>query len=207
MKPFLSRLALAACLFLPSTLLAQAPVLMTYSAEKAETEAFPEIMQEAQEVYLKNVTKRGLFRKRYDKRALITVSPEQVESFREAGFQAPKKVWAKIVWDRVSNINGYGTGVNGKVTRSWNAELGGGGEADQAEMLSFIESLSSNWIEATQETYPRASQSLWSKQQTHSFERGFRVRYSFSVYAKSRIADSPELVGSKHGTTGYYSLW
>lgn len=164
----------------------------------------PDVSAEADEIVFLNQERRGILLRKWTT-YLVKVRPERVQKFAEAGFEAIKDFKLAYRWSRVSNINGWGTDVNGEVHRAWTEE-GRFQGADVATGLATARSFLEDWQAGTRSRYPDAVDYVWTGQSVATFERGFKVTFSMSLQVFS-VKDSSYVTRLSWGRqSGYYSL-
>lgn len=179
-------------------------VTMIGDVRKAGSWEDPDISSEADEVVFRNQERRGVLLRKWAT-YLVKVRPERVQKFTEAGFESIKDFRLTFRWNRVSNINGYGTDVNGEVHRAWKDEQRFK-DADVAAGLATTRAYLEDWLAETRARNADAVDHVWTDKSVALFERGFKVTFSMSLEIFS-VKDSKFVSRLSWGRqSGYYSL-
>ncbi len=151
-------------------------------------------------------SKGFLFGKKTFKTYILTVPNESVDEFAATGLfkKLPEGTTISLVWSRVSDINGWGTEVNGEVHRrvNYNFDMK---EAEFADGFKLVTGAISNYLEKLQEIDEEKYGYLMEKAPVTAFERGFVVSFNLSVYFPD-VTDGGKRVDlfSFSRTSGYY---
>jgi hypothetical protein len=181
---------------------AEGLVAMLGEVRKANTWEEPDVTQQAEKVLFMKQERRGILFRKYVV-YVVNVRPERVPEFVKAGFEAIKDFRLRLRWDRVSNINGWGTEVNGQVTRAWTDEPRYQ-DAHVADGLSVLRGFLEGWIPQTEKLYPGAIKHVWDQNSVSAVERGFVVDFSVSLQVYS-VKDSQFVTKlSWSRRSGYY---
>lgn len=181
----------------------QAEALLFASMDGRPTNETPAILERATRVEVRTVRRRGLFRKRYDHRYLVQVEDVLVPDFLEAGFRRPHRLWVKLHWVRVSDINGYGVGVNGKRLRTYRDALEGEAEEGFQELFALLDGAEQNWRAFTVARYPEAQAWVFDSTPIKFIERGFVVDFAANLYATSERGEEPVRLTTIGGRSRY----
>jgi hypothetical protein len=177
-------------------------VAMLGEVRKTNTWEEPDVTANAEKVLFMKQERRGILFRKYVV-YVVNVRPERVPEFVKAGFEAIKDFRLLLRWNRVSNINGWGTEVNGQITRAWTDEPRYR-DAKVAEGLEALRGFLEDWIPQTEKLYPGAIKHVWDQNSVSAYERGFVVDFSVSLQVYS-VKDSQFITKLSWGRrSGYY---
>lgn len=168
-----------------------ASVVMFATFPGLETDALPDFVARARQVLLRKVVKRGLFRKRYDHSYVIAVDPTQQAGFQAAGFAVPHRLWMDLTFRRISDINGWGAGANGEVTREMRAQVGGDAATGSGEVFRALDGIDTDILAFTREAYPEVYRRVLDPRAVAMGERGYAFVLTYGIYATQVRGDSP----------------
>ncbi len=133
---------------------------------------------------------------------MINASPDQAEAFKAAGFKPLTEVRVRLHWNRVSDINGWGTEVNGEVTRRAWQDLTFSGEALQ-KGFALLRAFEDDPL-AVLKDYPEHDFIMAQAGAPNAFERGFRVSSSIEFITGRPEAGNESVLFSSSQRSGYY---
>lgn len=133
---------------------------------------------------------------------MVNVAPGDVDRFTAAGFSPIKELRIRLSWSRVSDINGWGTEVNGEVHRNAYMDLDFSGQ-DLAAAFKLLRDFEADPL-AVLRRYPKEERWVRARGPVASFERGYIVASSINVQTGSALTKDGKVLFENGHSSGYY---
>jgi hypothetical protein len=131
---------------------------------------------------------------------VVNVEPGDIARFKDAGFSPIKELRVRLSWSRVSDINGWGTGVNGEVHRRVSKELVFSGKelGDSFQLLRDFERDPLSVLGR----YPDDAGYIYRS--VSAFERGYVVSSGIQLIIGNKWTKDERLLFADNSESGYY---
>jgi len=166
----------------------------------------PEVVKQAVEIVSAHQFTKGILFRTYVTH-ILKIDDGALDGFEAAGFQPLLRLRAVATWSRISNINGWGTEVNGechrRVTQTWDFE-----PTRFAEAFATVQ----RFVDGPRETLENLSaehfEYVYTGKSVAMFERGFVVSSSIRLTTTTaQLGEEPTELLANGGRSGYYSLY
>lgn len=135
---------------------------------------------------------------------LVKSPAEDVPKYKALGFlDVDSPLTLKFGWARVSDINGWGTEVNGEIHRRADFTLDVKAY-EIAEVFKVIESYSKNNMETFRKNLPEKFASLMTEKSVAAFERGFMIDFNMTLSIKRPLDKKATILMQNSQRFGYY---
>ncbi len=159
------------------------------SALRADSILFGEVLEadrpgvvQGTRVRLESKETRGFFSRRTWCRLVLEAPDSEEARLRSQGFQPLQAMKLVVTWSRIGNINGWGTDVNGEVTRRAGIRPAYTGDQIPAG-LDLASELLVDWRAASERIEPEAMAQIFANRPANSMERSFKVRIRVTATA------------------------
>lgn len=146
-------------------------------AAKELPEGFPELLKDSRVMTEYNWSKGFLGTKKFKTYILYTPYSNR-KALEQVGFNTLESVKMDLAWARVSDINGWGTDVNGEIHRKVNYTLTGKGLSEIREFITSMREYELSPQSKLQELSEEKYGYLYAQAGVVPFERGFKVRFT-----------------------------
>ena len=135
---------------------------------------------------------------------LVKSPAADVPKYKALGFQeVDSPMVLTFGWARVSDINGWGTEVNGEIHRRADFTLDV--QINEiAEVFKVIESYAKNNIETFRKNLPEKFASLMTAKSVAMFERGFVINFHMDLSIKRPLDKKATILMKNSQQFGYY---
>lgn len=106
---------------------------------------------------------------------------------------------------RISDVNGWGTGVNGETSRIAQKDFKFQGQ-NILSGIHFMQSLSNNNYQALQKVVPQEYKYILENKEVVMFERGFDLHYTVSLVVGEEHLGNEVIIYQVSQQIGYFSL-
>lgn len=145
--------------------------------------------------------KKGVIHRHHYKTYVVRVAPENTGAYTAAGFQPLTEITVALRWARVSDINGWGTEVNGEIHRAWEWKpTFSGAELDGAFLL--LKKFMRDPIALLREA--KGADHVLQRGEVVLFERGFVVDSSIGLLTGHEWTGGETILYQAGSRSGYY---
>ena len=149
---------------------------------------------------------KGTFNKKHYTLFVVKCPPNKSDAYMKLGFKSLEGLKISLRWFRVSNVNGWGTEVNGEVHKTVDLSMTAANASEVGEILKLSDGFLRDNMTMLKKSNPKEYASLMSSKPVVVFERGFKVEFVIKIGIENPLLNEKILLLEKTIEVGYYNL-
>lgn len=181
---------------------ATGPLVTVWGTLEIKNKNAPDILAEAKSIVLVYNINKSMTDGHKLATYVVKIPQSALRKFQAEGFTVLEQITVRMNWNRISDVNGWGTGVTGECHRTWKQERTFSGERLN-KGFQLVRDFTHDPIDMLN---AKGMDYIFTKTPVSTNERGFVVEDGIAVRTGDKGTTDGQLLYQSGGSSGYYAV-